>query len=122
MSTNLPSKQIEDSAASTRLFFDVYGRPANEFSANDVSATVGFFESKGFNRESALSVSSAILIQAKADGIPVYSILEKIKGFDKVELNALITEILNNDRPKTSTLGFRAEPVIKTEITRNISA
>ena len=33
-----------------------------------------------------------------------------------------ITEILNNNRPRTSTLGYRATSVEKTEITRNIAA
>lgn len=122
MPTNLPPKLIEDSAAATRLFFDLYGKPTKEFAANDVSVTIAFFESKGFDREAAITVSSTILDQAKADNIPVYSILEKIKGFTNLELNALITEILNNNRPRTSTLGFRVEPVDKTEISRNISA
>jgi hypothetical protein len=122
MATNLPPKVIEDSAAATRLFFDVYGKPINEFSANDVSATIAFFESKGFDKDAAITVSSVILQQAKADNVPVFSLIETIKGFSTVELNALITEILNNNRPKTSTLGFRSQVVDKTEISRNIAA
>lgn len=122
MPTNLPPKVIEDSAASTRLFFDVYGRPVNEYSANDVSATIAFFESKGFDKDAAITVSSVILQQAKADSVPVYSLIENIKGFNAAELNALIAEILNNNRPRTSTLGFRSEIVDKTEISRNIAA
>lgn len=122
MATNLPEKNIPDSAASTKLFFDAYGRPSNEYAANDVSATVAFFESKGFDRDAAITVSSVILEQAKADRIPVYSILESVKGFDALELNALVTEILNNNRSRTSTLGFRAESVDKSEIIRNIAA
>lgn len=122
MATNLPGKNILDSAASTKLFFDSYGRPANEYAANDVSATIAFFESKGFDRDAAIIVSSVILEQAKADQVPVYSIIESIKGFNALELNALVAEILNNNRPRTSTVGFRAESVDKSEIIRNISA
>lgn len=122
MATNLSEKTIPDSAASTKLFFDAYGRPANEYATNDVSAAIAFFESKGFDRDAAITVSSVILEQAKVDQVPVYSILESIKGFDSLELNALVTEILNNNRPRTSTLGFRAEAVDKSEIIRNISA
>ena len=122
MATNLPAKVINDSAASTKLFFDVYGKPANEYASNDVSAAIAFFESKGFDRDAAITVSSVILEQAKADQLPVYSILESIKGFNSLELNALVTEILNNNRPRTSSLGFRAESVDKSEITRNIAA
>lgn len=122
MPTNLPPTVVSDSAASTKLFFDVYGRPSNEYSASDVSAAIAVFESKGFDKDAAITVSSVILEQAKIDQVPVYSILESIKGFDALELNALVAEILNNNRPRTSTLGFRAESVDKSEIIRNISA
>lgn len=122
MPTNLPNKSIEDSGASTRLFFDTYGIAVQEYSANEVSAAIGFFESKGFDRDASISISSVILQQSKADGVPVFSLLESIKGFNVLQLNSLIAEILNNNRPRTSTLGFRAESVDKSEISRNISA
>lgn len=122
MPTNLPNKTIEDSAAATRLFFDVYGKPTTEFAANEVGAAIGFFESKGFDRDAAITVSSVILNQAKADGVPVFTLIDSIKGFTSLQLSSLVAEILNNNRPRTSTLGFRAESVDKTEITRNIAA
>lgn len=122
MATNLPPSNVEDSASSTKLFFDVYGRPALEYAANDVNGTIAFFESRGFDRDAAIVVSSTILRQAKIDQVPVYSLLENIKSFTDVQLTALITEILNNNRPRTSTLGYRSEFVSKLEITRNIAA
>ena len=42
MSTNLPSFEIQDSAAGTKLYFDTYGEAALEFAANDVTAAVSF--------------------------------------------------------------------------------
>jgi hypothetical protein len=122
MPTNLPNKTVEDSAAATRLFFDVYGKATTEFAANEVSAAIAFFETKGFDKEAAVTVSSVILNQAKADGVPVFTLLDSIKGFTTLQLNSLITEILNNNRPRTSTLGFRLESIDKTEISRNIAA
>lgn len=119
--TNLPPRQINDSAAGTKLFFDSYGRDPLEFSANDVSATIGFFESKGFASDAALVVSTVLLKQAKLDGTPVFKILDTLKDFNGLQLSQLVGEILNNNRTATSTLGFRATQVNPNQ-TRNISA
>jgi hypothetical protein len=121
MSTALPLLEVQDSAQSTKLFFDQYGIKPLEFSANDVSGAIGFFESKGFNNDAAISTASAILKQAKLDGIPVFQLLDTLKGFNNLQLSALVSEILNNNRTSTSTLGYRYDTVPKTEIVRNIA-
>jgi len=59
--TNLPAKQIQDSAARTKLFFDTYGKAPLEFPATDVDATVGFFTSRGFADDSAQTVALTLL-------------------------------------------------------------
>jgi hypothetical protein len=119
--TNLPARSIEDSAAGTRLFFDSYGQDPLEFNANDVSATIGFFESKGFDNDAALVVSTVLLKQAKIDDAPIFQLLDTLKGFTSLQLSQLVGEVLNNNRTSTSTLGFRTENVSATQ-TRNISA
>ena len=121
MATNLPTRVLEDSAAGTKLFFDTYGIAPLEFNANDVAATVGFFESRGFDADAALTVSATILKQAKIDGIPVYQILDTLGTLKDINLNTLIGEILNNNRTPTSTLGFRTTNVKPIQI-RNIAA
>jgi hypothetical protein len=122
MSNSLPSTLVSDSAQATKLFFDQYGISQLEFSANEVAAAVGFFESKGFSSDAALTTSAAILKQAKIDGTPVFKILDTLIGFNSLQLSALVSEILNNNRKSTSTLGFRYLNIPKTEILRNISA
>jgi hypothetical protein len=119
--TNLPARNIEDSAAGTRLFFDSYGQDPLEFNANDVSATIGFFESKGFDSDAALVVSTVLLKQAKIDDTPIFQLLDTLKGFTSLQLSQLVGEVLNNNRTSTSTLGFRTENVSVSQ-TRNISA
>jgi hypothetical protein len=121
MSTSLPLPVSTDSAQATKLFFDQYGISPLEFSVNDVSAAVGFFESKGFVSDAALSTASALLKQAKIDGTPVFTLLDTLKGFDTLQLSALVSEILNNNRKATSTLGYRYLNVPRTEIFRNVS-
>ena len=119
--TNLPSTPIDDSAAGTKLFFDSYGQQPLEFNANDVTASIGFFESKGFDNDAALVVSTVLLRQAKIDGTPIFKILDTLKGFDSLQLSQLVGEILNNNRLPISTLGFRLTTQSPNQ-SRNISA
>lgn len=121
MATNLPLPDVQDSAQATKLFFDQYGISPLEFTANEVSAAIGFFESKGFTSEAAISTASAILKQAKIDAIPVFNLIDTLKSLEGVQLSALVSEILNNNRRATSTLGYKQLNVSKTEILRNIS-
>ncbi len=114
MATNLPIKQIDDSAAATNLYFDRYGEQPLEFPANDVDVTVSFFESKGFDRDAALVTAMSLLRQAKIDQTPIYQILQTIEGFSSLQVSQLVGEILNNNRVPTSTIGFRI-----TEVTNN---
>jgi hypothetical protein len=119
--TNLPSQIVEDSGAGTKLFFNNYGEETLEFNANDVNSTVSFFESKGFEKDAALVVSTVLLKQAKLDGTPIYQILQGLSQFDGLGLSQVVGEILNNNRSPTSTLGFRT-PDVKVTQSRNIAA
>jgi hypothetical protein len=119
--TNLPSQPVEDSGAGTKLFFNNYGQETLEFNANDVNSTVSFFESKGFEKDAALVVSTVLLKQAKLDGTPIYQILQGLLQFDGLSLSQVVGEILNNNRTPTSTLGFRT-PDVKVTQSRNIAA
>lgn len=105
--TNLPAKQINDSAARTKLFFDTYGETPLEFNAIDVDSTIAFFEKRGFSDDASQVLATSILKQAKLEAISVQSVLDNIKNFDETQIGALVSEILNNNRPATSTLGYR---------------
>ncbi len=119
--TNLPQRAIEDSAAGTKLFFDSYGQEPLEFNSNEVDASIGFFTKRGFDQDTAIVISTAILKQAKLDNVPVFKFLDTLNKFNQLEISTLVGEILNNNRPATSTLGFRTERVIPNQI-RNIAA
>lgn len=120
MSTNLPPPVADDSALGTKLFFDSYGQSPLEFSASDLTATIGFFQNKGFDTDAATITAATILKQAKIDSIPVFELLDTLTGFTSLQLSSLVGEILNNNRPSTSTLGFRVAGVEKTSVSRNI--
>ena len=121
MSTiNLPSITKTDSAASTKLFFDTYGKSPLEFGANEVTASIAFFSEKGFSEEAAVTTAMTILRQAKIDGVQVFEILDTLKELNGTQLSAVVAQILNKYRPNTSTLGYRAVNVVKINQTRNI--
>lgn len=121
MATNLPKRDIEDSAAGTKLFFDTYGQNPLEFNATDVDTTIAFFTSKGFDNDASLAVATVLLKQAKLDNTPVYAILDSLKGMDSLSISSLVGEILNNNRVSISTLGFRSSNVTSNQ-ERNIAA
>lgn len=122
MATNLPPVIVEDSAQETKLFFDAYGQSPLEFSANEIEAAIGFFLSKGFDRDAAEVTAATILKQAKLENMPVFKLLDTLKALDGVSLSSLVAEILNNNRPSSSSLGFKLVSSTKESQTRNIAA
>lgn len=120
MATNLPENLIPDSANATKLFFDSYGQEPLEFNSIDVDASIVFFETKGFDKDAATITAVTLLKQAKIENQPIFQILDTLKGFSNLQLSALVGEILNNNRPSTSTLGFRVANSNKISQTRNI--
>ena len=50
-----------------------------------------------------------LLQQAKIDGIKVFELLDTLKTLDKLQLSFTVAQVLNFNRQKTSTLGFRVE-------------
>lgn len=120
MSTNLPPREYNDSAQATKLFFDSYGRAPLEFNTNEVGAAIAFFESKGFDTDAAALTAAVLLKQAKIDSISVFNLLDNLSGLNSVQLSSIVAEILNNNRPATSTLGFRAVNVKNEFVNRNI--
>jgi hypothetical protein len=121
MATNLPSSESKDSASATRLFFDTYGDKPLEFPASEVSACLAFFENRGFDDQAAVVTSMTLLRQAKGEGVTIFKILDNLQGFDELAISKLVTEILNNNRVPTSTLGYNIQVPNNLKI-RNVAA
>ena len=43
---------------------------------NDVDAMVGYFESRGFSKQSSISTATVLLTQAKIDGINAFTLIK----------------------------------------------
>ena len=117
---NLPPKQDTSSSDEVNRYFSTYFGYQLEFPSNDVDAVIGFLENKGFDKVAAQSTGSVLLQQAKIDGIKVFELLDTLKGLDRLQLSYTVTQVLNFNRQKISTLGYRVSDTKKPTEARNI--
>ena len=106
---NIPQKPATGSGDKVKRYFNTYYGYQLEFPSNDVDAVIGFLINKGFDKVAAQSTGSVLLQQAKIDGIKVFELLDTLKTLDKLQLSFTVAQVLNFNRQKTSTLGFRVE-------------
>lgn len=120
---NIPKTQpAPDSATPTLQVFDTYSVAPLNVDASTYDAMIGFFTQRGFGEDSARSMSYVIIKQAILDRINPFKLIEGLKGLSNVEISDLITEILNYNRYKTSSLGTATPFSPSQEVARNIVA
>jgi hypothetical protein len=107
--SNLPSNTDTDSSQEVRSFFNSYFTEEISFPAADIDATVGFFEKRGFDKTASQSTAIILLQQAKIDNVNIFDLLDTLEGLTELQMSAIVTQVLNYNRQKTSTLGYRAE-------------
>lgn len=107
--SNLPNTSTVDSANKVKEFYGSYFTQKIAFPANEVDAVIGFFEKRGFGTNSATAVAGVLLQQAKIDNIKTFELLDGIKDFNKVQLDAVVAEILNYNRENVSSIGYRVQ-------------
>jgi len=88
----------------------VFGRSQTQtpIQANEFTALVGYFTKRKFDKASAQEISSILIAQAQSQDIPTFQLIDTLKGLTDVQLSEVITQVLNLNRPKSSTLGFVA--------------
>jgi hypothetical protein len=107
--TNLPIDTDNDSAASIKKFFNSYYTEGISLSSSDIDATIGFFQSRGFEISAATSLAATLLSQSKIEKVNIFEILDTLKGLNSLQLNRIVSEILNYNRLNISTLGYRID-------------
>ena len=116
---SLPSiNATEGSDKKVTQFFDQYYTKALSFPTNDVNAVLGYFEKRGFSTEAAKATSTVLLSQAKLDSIPVFQLLDTLKGLNESQLSNVVAEILNYNRDKTSSVGYSTAYKISEKLER----
>jgi hypothetical protein len=99
-----------DSASKVKQFFDRYYDKTVNYNANEVDAVIGYFLKRGFDEVAAINTAVVLLQQAKLDQVNVYKLIDTLKGFNDVQLSNVVTQILNDNRNKTSALGYKVAP------------
>ena len=105
--SNLPIDQNADSGQGVRLFFNNYFNAPITFPAGEIDAVVGFFKKRGFDDVASNSTSIVLLQQAKIDNVDVFKLIDTLKGLTDIQLSSVVAEVLNYNRQKNSTLGYR---------------
>jgi len=120
--SSLPQQKPENySDRDVREFFDRYFTKTLTFPANQIDAVVGFFENRGFDNTAAISTAIVLLEQAKLDDINAFKLLDTLKGLSEVELSRVVAQVLNYNRPRSSSLGFQRTSQRATSEQRNIA-
>lgn len=104
----------------TQKIFNNYFKEEITFKSSEVSAVIGYFLSRGFEKTAAINTAAIFLQQAQVDKVPAFVLLDTLKGLDGVQLNSVISQILNLYRSKTTSLGFKTSSEITLFDERNI--
>jgi len=99
--------------------YGFYSQPI-EFNSTVLAAMKSYFVNREFGEVAAESIAITIMTQSKQDGYNPMQILDTLKGLDSVQLSALVSEILNYNRFKTSSLGYAQTFKPNVEVQRNV--
>jgi len=107
--SSLPAKPRSQQTADDRTteLFDKYYDTPQQFASNDVDAVTGFFENRGWSKDAAITIGSQILTQAKVEGVKVFKILDTLQTLDKVQISNIVASIMNSNRDRTSSVGYK---------------
>jgi hypothetical protein len=101
-------------------FFNQTFQEQIPYNSSEVDAVIGFFKKRGFEEVAAINTAVILLQQAVRDDLPTFKLLDTLKGLSDVQLSDIVAQILNFNRSKCSTLGFRVEPKEELFDRRNI--
>ena len=117
--SNVPSSSSQDATVQA---FNSYQSAPIELNSTVLAAMKGYFTSRDFGEVAAESISITIMTQAKKDGYNPMQILDTLRGLNNVELSGLVSEILNYNRFKSSSLGYAQTFSPNVEVQRSIIA
>jgi len=109
-----------DNDGLTKKFFNNYYNKEISYQASEVDAVIGYFLKRGFEQTAAINTASVLLQQATVDNIKVFQLLDTLKGINDVQLSNVVAQILNLNRSKTSTIGYKNPSIVQLFDQRNI--
>lgn len=117
--TNLPPNQKINQELGAKEFINYFNNPL-ELNAGVLDSIVGFFTSRGFEKTISQSLATVLISQAKKDNLNPLEFIDMLKNYSNTELNALVIEIINYNRYKTSFLGFSKIITPNSDVSRNV--
>jgi hypothetical protein len=119
--SNLPLNIINaDSSDEVKYFFDTYFIEPVVFPAAEIDAVVGFFQKRGFDDLASNSTAIILLQQSKIDNVNVFTLLDTLGKLEDIKISAVIAQVLNYNRQKISTLGYKRDDTTDLLEKRNI--
>ena len=103
MYSNIPITKVNNDTVEA---FENYFSSPVEINTSVLAAMTAYFTSRGFGQVAAESIAVTIITQARQDDYNPMQILDTLRGLDTVELSAIVSEILNYNRFKTSSLCY----------------
>lgn len=91
----------------TTEFFDKYYSKNVAYKASDVDAVIGYFLKRNFDQPAAINTAIILIEQAALSNIPVFSLIDTLKGLTDVQLSNIVAQILNYNRENTSAIGYK---------------
>jgi hypothetical protein len=105
--SGLPSEKDYEN---TLVFFNnFYNSSSVSYTQNEVDAVVGYFLKRGFEQVAAVNTGGVLLEQAKRDNVPVFKLLDTLEGINEVQLSNIVAQIINANRRKTSSIGYKQQ-------------
>jgi len=120
MATAKSDSTTQQDSELTKKFFNNYYNTEISYSASEVDAVIGYFLKRGFEQTAAINTASVLLQQAHIDNVKVFQLLDTLKGVNDIQLSNIVAQILNLNRSKTSTLGYKNPSVGQLFDQRNI--
>jgi hypothetical protein len=119
--TNLPPVSNNNANAGSVLqaVANYYAAPI-QLDANVLTAIISFFTQRGFDTTAAQALATVIISQARKDNLNPLQIVDTMKGLTNVEISALVAEIINYTRYKTSFLGYGQTYITNATVNRNV--
>jgi len=118
--SNLPPAATPTDATNTVHLMNSYYDASIEMNSTVLAAMKSYFIGRGFAEVAAESITLTIMTQARADGYNPMQILDTLRGLSNVDLSGLVSEILNYNRFKSSSLGYASGFTPNQEVQRNI--
>ena len=96
-----------DSESQKKYFNNYYDAPINH-TPGEVDAVIGHFRKRGFDEVAAINTATVLLQQADIDEVPVFELIDTLKGTTDVQLSNIVAQILNLSRSRSSLLGYKS--------------